>query len=160
MSFLTSMWEPARPKEWYEEVEDQVCEMCPSLTYTQRLGGCALCLGVGFLLSMGSSFRLMTLLKGDPVPFATMYTMGNILGLFSTCFLYGPYAQAKKMFAETRFCTTCVYFTLMGITLFVAFYEGDIPGRGFILVVTILAQVYTAPSPCQCIRPNDFLKLL
>ena len=36
----------------------------------------------------------------------------------STCFLYGPLAQAKSMFATTRMITTVIYFTLMGTTLF------------------------------------------
>jgi hypothetical protein len=58
---------------------------------------------VGFLLSLGSTFRLLQLLKGNPEPFATMYTIGNIIGMCSTCFLYGPWSQAKKMFAPTRY---------------------------------------------------------
>jgi len=140
MDSFSNLWGPVREKEWYEEVEDQVCEMFPSLTYTQRLGGCALCMGVGFLISMGSTIRLVSLLHGDPVPFATMYTIGNVLAMSSTCFLFGPYAQAKKMFAETRFITTCVYFSCMATTLFVAFYEGEIPMRGFILILLIICQ--------------------
>ncbi len=86
-----------RPKEWYEELEENVCQLCPSLTWQQRVIGCACCMLLGFCLSMGSLFRFMQLLEGDPVPFATMYTIGNILSLSSTCFLFGPWSQAKQM---------------------------------------------------------------
>jgi len=77
--------------------------MCPKLSLQQRLTGCLICMGLGFFISMGSTFRLVKLLKGDPEPFAVMYTIGNLLGLFSTCFLYGPTSQVKKMFATTRY---------------------------------------------------------
>eukprot|EP00981_Chlorochromonas_danica_P005226 scaffold1046_cov162-Ochromonas_danica.AAC.56 len=88
-------------KEWYEEWEEEVCSFCPKLTLQQRLAGCLICITLGFIISMGSTFRLVKLLEGDPEPFAIMYTIGNLLGLFSTCFLYGPLAQMKKMFAST-----------------------------------------------------------
>jgi hypothetical protein len=55
--------------------------------------GCGICFLVGLILSMGSLFRLMELVKGDPVPFALMYTLGNIVAIASTCFLNGPWAQ-------------------------------------------------------------------
>ena len=84
------------------ELEEQICSVCPSLTFQQRIIGCLTCLVVGFLISMGSTFRLIKLLEGDPEPFAVMYTIGNILGICSTCFLYGPMSQVKQMFAATR----------------------------------------------------------
>lgn len=84
------------------EIEEEVCSIFPQMTYQQRLIGCVACLIIGFFLSLGSVFRLIQLLEGDPVPFAVMYTLGNIISISSTCFLYGPWTQAKKMFASTR----------------------------------------------------------
>ena len=95
---------------------------------------------VGFCLSMGSIFRLLELLHGNPVPFALMYTIGNVISICATCFLYGPWSQAKQMFAPTRFITTTVYFFFMGLTLFLAFYTGYIPLRLILLVFSILLQ--------------------
>jgi hypothetical protein len=83
-------------------MEEQACQYCPTLTYQQRLIGCFSCIAIGFLLSLGSTFRLMQLIRGDPEPFAVMYTIGNILGLSSSCFLFGPWSQFKKMFAPVR----------------------------------------------------------
>ena len=111
-------------KEWYEEIEDEVCSLCPSLTYKQRLMGCAFFMVAGFFISMGSFFRLKDLLAGHPESFAIMYTVGNLISLCSTCCLYGPYSQAKSMFAETRMIITnvaimAVFCTVVGLMLLV-----------------------------------------
>lgn len=128
------------PKAWYEELEEQVCSVFPKLSLQQRLSGCLLCMIVGFLISMGSTFRIVKLLEGDPEPFAVMYSIGNLLGLFSTCFLYGPVSQVKQMFAMTRLIASLVYLLLLALTLFLAFYSGDIPGRVALLVLAVFFQ--------------------
>eukprot|EP01032_Pedospumella_encystans_P032166 gene32166-36312_t len=89
---------------------------------------------------MGSTFRLIKLMEGDPEPFATMYTIGNIVGLFSTCFLYGPVSQVKQMFAPTRLVATAVYLFFMATTLLLAFYPEYIPVRVMWLLISIFFQ--------------------
>ncbi len=64
----------------------------------------------------------MELLSGNPAPFAVMYSLGNILAISSSCFLYGPWTQIKQMFALTRIVTTSVYLSMLGLTLFLVFY--------------------------------------
>ena len=49
--------QPERKREWYEELEDEVCSICPAMTYQQRIIGCVCCMLLGFFLSMGSLFR-------------------------------------------------------------------------------------------------------
>ena len=73
---------PEREKEWYEEIEENVCSICPSLSWQDRLIGCFSCMFIGFCISMGSVFRLMELLRGNPVPFAILYTVSSVLLLF------------------------------------------------------------------------------
>lgn len=87
---------------YFLELEEQACSHCPAVTYQQRIIGSSSCLILGFLISLGSTVRIVELLKGNPEPFAIMYTLGNVLGVCSTCFIYGPWSQAKKMFAPTR----------------------------------------------------------
>ena len=129
-----------RPKEWYEEVEEKVCSYCPQMTYQQRIGGCLMFMVLGFLISMGSTMRLITLIEGNPVPFATMYTTGNVISICATCFLYGPWTQAKKMFAPTRAIATLIYLFFVSLTLFLAFYHGVIAYRVLLLMTCILCQ--------------------
>ena len=133
-------FEQEREKTWYEKLESDMCGYLPSLTWGQRIWGCMICMTLGFFISMGSMLRFAKLIAGNPVPFATQYTLGNILSILSTCFLYGPLAQAKSMFATTRMITTIVYFMLMGVTMFLAFYPSPIPGRAYILILVILLQ--------------------
>lgn len=132
--------EQAQKRAWYEELEEEVCTICPSLTWQQRIIGCFSCIAIGFILSMGSLFRLMQLLAGEPIPFATMYTLGNIISICATCFLYGPWSQMKKMFASTRIIATSVFVVMMIITLFLAFYPGYIPVRALWIVIAIFIQ--------------------
>jgi hypothetical protein len=63
--------------------------MCPALTFQQRIIGCFSCLAIGFIISLGSTARLVDLVEGQPDDFAIMYTIGNVIGLCSSCFLYG-----------------------------------------------------------------------
>ena len=121
-------------------MEEKVCEQCPSMTYSQRIVGCLTCIVVGFLISMGSTMRLVQLIKGDPEPFAVMYTLGNIIGLSSSCFLYGPWAQIKSMFAPIRLAATGAYLFFMALTMFLAFYPNEIPLRLMWLVFSIFLQ--------------------
>jgi len=143
-SFLkeaTNLFNPQQQKKaWYEEIEEEVCAICPQMSYQQRIGGCVFFMMLGFVLSLGSLTRIIQLLAGNPKPFALMYSIGNIVSICSTCFLYGPWTQAKKMFATTRLVTTGVYLFFLGFTLFLAFYKHYIPARGLLLLFSICAQ--------------------
>ena len=63
-------------------------------------------------LIVENCIRLVELLKGDPVPFALMYTLGNIVAICSTCFLYGPWAQVNL---NPSFPTSLVLLTYRNI---------------------------------------------
>ena len=84
--------------------------------------------------------RLVALIKGDPTPFAVMYTSGNLISMCATMFLYGPWTQVKQMLAPTRFIATCVYFGLMFVTLFLAYFPEHIPGRLLLIVCAVFMQ--------------------
>jgi hypothetical protein len=76
------------------------------------------------------------------MPFAIMYSLGNIIAISATCFLYGPYAQLKKMFEFTRIVATSVFLLMITITLFLAFYDGHIPLRVLWIVLAIIIQFF------------------
>mmetsp|Transcript_9857 Transcript_9857/g.9587 ORF Transcript_9857/g.9587 Transcript_9857/m.9587 type:complete len:173 (-) Transcript_9857:105-623(-) len=152
----TKLFQPQeKKKEWYEEIEEEVCSICPKMNYQQRIGGCMIFMTLGFILSMGSVTRIFQLIAGNPVPFATMYTMGNIISIMSTCFLHGPWTQAKKMFAPTRYISTAIYFTLMGVTMFLAFTP--VPLRAwysisFIPFARDFVKAFLANTCCGCLK--------
>lgn len=72
-------------------------DLCPKLTFQQRLAGYACCVFLGFCLNIGSWARLVELAEGKPAPFVTLFTVGNLISLLGSFFMNGPYAQGKKM---------------------------------------------------------------
>ena len=64
--------EPEPEKDWGEQLEDYIGSLFPVCTLQTRVLGCLACLGLGFLIQMGSTVRLLSLLGGNPKPFAIM----------------------------------------------------------------------------------------
>ena len=130
---------PEEPKTCSEECEDCLCNSCPALSMEQRVFGCIACIVVGVGLSIGSLFRLELLIEGNPVPFAVLYSIGNIISLCASCFFSGPCSQVKSMFASTRVIATMIYMTALILTLFFAFYNG-ISHRAVIIILLVIIQ--------------------
>ena len=70
-----------RPKTAREQLIDDVC---PSLTFQQRLVGFGIFFTIGAVVTLTSMFSFSQLLTGNPVPFALKYSIGNVISLFST----------------------------------------------------------------------------
>ncbi|CAN0164657.1 unnamed protein product [Phaeothamnion confervicola] len=131
--------EQPEQKSSIAELEEAVCGFCPTLTYKERLIGFGICFGIGWIITIGSLFRILQLLAGNPVPFVVFYTIGNLLSICASLFLSGPWAQLKRMFAPSRFVATSVYLGAMALTFFVAF-ASFMPGREAILILLIIVQ--------------------
>ena len=61
-----------------------------------------------------------------PLPVAAD-TLGNIVSVCSSGFLFGPKRQCRSMFAARRIYATCIYLGAMLLTLIVAFSHGPKP---------------------------------
>lgn len=119
-----------------EEAEES---LIPSLSWRERLIGCASCMIIGYLLSFGSFFRIKDLIMGNPLPFVLNATIGNIIALAGSCFLTGPTAQLGKMFKESRRVASIAYLSSLILTLVVAYVP--IPGpKGLLLIVLLVVQ--------------------
>lgn len=92
---------------------------CPSLSLKTRMIGFGACFGLGMLLSFMSTMSIL-----NPTTFAVTYTLGNMIALASTGFLFGPVRQIKNMFALKRVVATVIYLTTLGLTLVVALKVG------------------------------------
>eukprot|EP00315_Gephyrocapsa_oceanica_P022314 CAMPEP_0185384494 /NCGR_PEP_ID=MMETSP1364-20130426/60002_1 /TAXON_ID=38817 /ORGANISM="Gephyrocapsa oceanica, Strain RCC1303" /LENGTH=222 /DNA_ID=CAMNT_0027986265 /DNA_START=125 /DNA_END=794 /DNA_ORIENTATION=+ len=136
-----SLWDRARqaagvgPPTAREELVDQVC---PSMTFQQRLYAFAICFCISVAISITSVFSVAQLIGGRPGPFAVKcacgvwaqpgagdrprallvrYTLGNVLSLLSTGFILGPKRQIKNMSHPTRAASALVYIGAMVATL-------------------------------------------
>ncbi|KEG05241.1 putative vesicle transport protein SFT2B-like [Trypanosoma grayi] len=91
--------------------------MCPSLSWRQRLTGCACCVGLGMLFSLLS---FIAILQMDLVFFSVLFSLGNVMSLSGMLFLAGPMAHLNRMFAESRWIATTVYLVSLVLTLVAA----------------------------------------
>ena len=79
--------------------------------------------------------------------FAVLYTIGNIIALFSTAFLFGPMRQVKNMFHSKRALATVIYLVTLGGTLAVAFTV--CAGEGAAVAGCGLAHLLPPSSPLR-----------
>lgn len=97
----------------FEEPND----LCPTLTFQQRMYGFAGCLTLGVLFAFMS---WVSFIKMNMVMFAMMVTMSNVVSIGGSFFLAGPRKQLQRMFEETRLIATIVYLVSMVLTVLVA----------------------------------------
>lgn len=90
---------------------------CPSLSYTQRIIGFALSLGLGGFLSVLS---WVVLFQENYLMFGILNTLANIFALGSSFFLAGPKKQFKKMVDKTRIVATLIVVVMMIMTFIAA----------------------------------------
>ena len=100
-------------------IVEEFDEMC-TLTRTQRLYGFGLTFVIGWVLNLISVFALPQIVL-HPEKFALLYTVGNIVSLCSTAFLWGPMQQIKDMFKPIRMGATIIYLLSMVLTFYCAF---------------------------------------
>ncbi|KAE8886276.1 hypothetical protein PF005_g6095 [Phytophthora fragariae] len=113
--------------------------LCPSLSYQERVIGCVTCFLLGFVLSLGSTFRLAKLVHGNPAPFAIAYTIGNILSICCTTFFVGPWKQVQTMFHAKRRYSALVYVVFIFVTLLLCF-SPHIHHRLLLVLLSVLVQ--------------------
>uniref|UniRef100_A0A7S1TWS6 Vesicle transport protein n=1 Tax=Phaeomonas parva TaxID=124430 RepID=A0A7S1TWS6_9STRA len=88
-------------------------QVCPDLTYQQRIIGFISCGCIGYLLAFAGAMALLARDEEGLNNFAVFYTMGNVVALCSGLFLMGPGKQCTKMWDETRRITSAVYLSLI-----------------------------------------------
>mmetsp|Transcript_22078 Transcript_22078/g.47387 ORF Transcript_22078/g.47387 Transcript_22078/m.47387 type:complete len:244 (-) Transcript_22078:583-1314(-) len=122
-------------------IVDEVSEICPKMTFHQRVMGFGICFTCGYLMTF-MSFRLfIKLVEGNPAPFVFLYTSGNILSLLSSMFLSGPKRQLKSMFDEKRRITSIVYLVTLTCSITICFIPISTGPKIGLLVLLLLVQM-------------------
>jgi hypothetical protein len=125
----------------------------PALSYRERILGCATCMVAGYLLSMGSLWRIKDLVvHHDPLPFVMNATIGNILALAGSFFLSGPKHQMDRMWHDKRRTATTLYLSSLGLTVCVAFLPIPI-GKGLLLLLLMFCQYVSIAWYCLSYIP-------
>ncbi|KAI8073191.1 Got1/Sft2-like family-domain-containing protein [Gongronella butleri] len=94
-------------------MDDGTWQFC-GLSRMERLYAFGICFVIGFLLSIAST---LILIGGNVPGFAILYSIGNLVSIFSLTFIIGIMKQFKTMFAPVRFWATVVYLALLVVTL-------------------------------------------
>jgi hypothetical protein len=127
-------------------------DFLPSLSFRERLLGCATCMVCGYILSFGSFMRMKDLLTGNPVPLVVNVTIGNIIALTGTCFLTGPKSQLDRMFHKKRKTASVFYLGSLGVTLFLLLLP-HFPLRGLLLFLLMIGQYVAITWYCLSYIP-------
>lgn len=97
--------------------EQESHDICPSLTFQQRIIGFFSMLCLGFLFCI---LAWVAMFKYRWIQFSIFFTLSNGSAIGGSMFLAGPKKQAKKMFEETRWIATSVYLLSMVMTIVAA----------------------------------------
>ncbi|CAM9699549.1 unnamed protein product [Phaeothamnion confervicola] len=126
--------------------QDEMCDMCPKLTYQQRVIGFAVCCVVGYFLSL---LGVLLLIGGGPAAirnFAVLYVFGNVIALCGTGFLIGPARQCKKMFHPTRRIAAVIYLSMLLIVFIAAIAGAPVIVVLLLLIIQCCAAVWYSVS--------------
>ena len=119
-----------------DNIDEALCETC-GMSRMQRYMTCTGLFVTGWIISWLAFINLT-----NPSTFAILYTFGNLMAIISSFFLSGPCNQIKNMVKPVRIIATCVYLTMMGLTLFVAF-KGYSAGIVFLCAfIQFLAMIW------------------
>ncbi|GAM26424.1 hypothetical protein SAMD00019534_095990 [Acytostelium subglobosum LB1] len=138
--------QPKEEPSMWKELDEQC-----SLSFTQRLIGAGISLGLGiFFCFLGFMFLL------SPTTFAFLYTVGNLCMLASTFFIVGPMKQMKNMVQPHRLICAIVFVASMVLTLVGVFLGWLFIIIIFLVIFQICALVYYMfsyiPYGRQCLR--------
>ena len=89
----------------------------PSLSLKERLIGFAVCFALGTLFQIMSLGSMVGVLLGRPNKFAFLYTCGNLISIFGTFFLVGPYRQFKNMTHPYRRKAASIFLSSIVLTI-------------------------------------------
>ena len=89
----------------------------PSLSLKERLIGFGVCFGLGTLFQIMSLGSMVGVLLGRPNKFAFLYTCGNLISIFGTFFLVGPYRQFKNMTHPYRRKAASIFLASIVLTM-------------------------------------------
>lgn len=129
------------PSPW-EEFEHAM----PSLSWKTRIVLFAICFVIGWIINF-SALAMLPKIKEEPTRFAALWTLGNLIALLSTLFLWGPMKQLKSMFDRRHIFYTVIYLLAMILTIVIAYKDGRVGLVILFLFIQLIAMImYTISS--------------
>ena len=126
-------------------LSNDMCSMCPALTYKQRIIGALCCMGFGLTLDVFATLAL-TMGKAHIIDYAVFYTLGNVTAICGSGFVVGPAKQLKTMCDPTRRVACTVYLCTMVATLVAAIVNPNVLLIFFMMGIQYCALVWYGAS--------------
>ena len=130
-----------------QTIEEQVCEMCPTMTFKQRLIALICCCVLGYILEICGTLTLI----GGPTArnirkFSVLYVCGNLIAIMATAFWVGPKLMCKKMWNSTRRGATAMYLVSLVLVLVLALLHVAVGVVLLMLGVELFCAVWYSAS--------------
>ena len=130
-----------------QTIEEQVCEMCPTMTFKQRLIALICCCVLGYILEICGTLTLI----GGPTArnirkFSVLYVCGNLIAIMATAFWVGPKLMCKKMWNSTRRGATAMYLVSLVLVLVLALLHVAVGVVLLMLAVELFCAVWYSAS--------------
>ena len=119
------------------DADDGMSTLFPQLSLKERIIGFAVCLALGFLISLSSFGAITQLMLGHPLRFAVLYSLGNLTSICSTLFLVGFKRQYRNMTKHSRRISAGIYLFCLSMTLVTAF---AVPQLKWLIVALVVTQ--------------------
>ena len=124
-----------------QTIEEQVCEMCPTMTFKQRLIALICCCVLGYILEICGTLTLI----GGPTArnirkFSVLYVCGNLIAIMATAFWVGPKLMCKKMWNSTRRGATAMYLVSLVLVLVLALLHVAV----FVVLLMLAVELFCA----------------
>lgn len=134
-SWIVRMHEAVTPAPVVEAATNRSW-CCDSMSLQDRVVAFVVCYVLGHICSASSFRHLPEVFAGKPFAFALTYTLGNIVALSGTTFLWGPKAQIKGMTDPKRVVSAIGYLAAITMTLVSALMLQSAP----IMLACLVAQ--------------------
>lgn len=112
-------------------------EICPKLSFKQRIVGFLACSITGFVISWILTF-VFVISGFDVTTYALIFSFCQILNIASSCFLCTPKGHLKSMKKKSRIIPSAVYCTMIILTIVIAVATGV---KGLVLLCVIILTV-------------------
>lgn len=117
-------------------------ELCPGLTFKQRLIGFAISSGIGLLCTFLCFLKSIWIVT-NPISFGIIYTAANVCFLGGLLILVGPTQHFKSMFQSHRIVASVVYLLSM-ISFIVILCINPFKGKKPLLFLALILQICAA----------------
>jgi Got1/Sft2-like family len=113
------------------------------MSYETRIKGFVSCFVLGWIMSFCS---VIAMSFGNINGFVLLYSFGNVIAMFATMFLMGPWRQIQNMCARIRIFATFIFIGMLITTIVVAFKTRNVIAVLMCIILQFFAGLWYSIS--------------